>query len=110
MSVALPALISKFATNTFANSNANDALGNNPIYEGGRLVGIADAEWAPMLNSKGKPLGVKRNADAEGLRLTTIDGLTTTEEVPFANTFALRRATGARWLTIAVLPLGATPS
>ena len=44
------------------------------------------------------------------LRETTVDGLTTTEEVPFANTFALRRATGARWLTIAVLPLGATPS
>ena len=29
------------------------------------------------------------------------------EEVPFANTFALRRATGGRWMTIAVLPLGA---
>ncbi|WP_336802316.1 esterase-like activity of phytase family protein [Kaistia sp. MMO-174] len=42
--------------------------------EEGRLVGIRDAEWAPMLNGKGNPLGAKRNADAEGLRLTTIDG------------------------------------
>lgn len=44
------------------------------LREEGRLVGIRDAEWAPMLNSKGNPLGAKRNADAEGLRLTTIDG------------------------------------
>ena len=29
------------------------------------------------------------------------------EEVPFSTTFALRRATGDRWLTIAVLPPGA---
>jgi Na+-translocating ferredoxin:NAD+ oxidoreductase RnfD subunit len=28
-----------------------------------------------------------------------------TEEVHFANTFAVRRATGARWLTVAVLPV-----
>lgn len=42
--------------------------------EAGRLVGISDAEWAPMLNGKGKPLGIKSNSDAEGLRLTTIDG------------------------------------
>lgn len=40
----------------------------------GRLVGIRDAQWAPMLNDKGQPLGLKHNADAEGLRLTTIDG------------------------------------
>jgi hypothetical protein len=40
----------------------------------GRLVGLSDAEWAPMLNEQGRPLGAKRNADAEGLRLTTIDG------------------------------------
>ena len=26
---------------------------------------------------------------------------------PFAKTFALRRATGGRWLNVAVLPLGA---
>ena len=30
-----------------------------------------------------------------------------TEEVHFANTFAVRRPTGGRWLTIAVLPPGA---
>ena len=28
---------------------------------------------------------------------------------PFALTFAVRRATGARWLNVAVLPYGATP-
>ena len=44
------------------------------LREGGKPIGIADAEWAPMLNSQGNPLGKKRNADAEGLRLTTIDG------------------------------------
>ncbi|MCX5494634.1 esterase-like activity of phytase family protein [Kaistia dalseonensis] len=44
------------------------------LREGGKLVGIADAQWAPMLNDKGQPLGSKRNADAEGLRLTTING------------------------------------
>jgi Na+-translocating ferredoxin:NAD+ oxidoreductase RnfD subunit len=32
------------------------------------------------------------------------------EEVHFANTFALRRATGSRWLTIGVLPLGGAGS
>ena len=32
--------------------------------------------------------------------------LLSTEEVPFSNTFAVRRATGARWLNIGVLPIG----
>lgn len=44
------------------------------LREAGRLTGLSNAEWAPMLNAKGKPLGAKRNADAEGLRLTRIDG------------------------------------
>ena len=41
----------------------------------------------------------------------TYDGngdLLSTETVPFANTFALRRATGDRWLTIGVLPPATT--
>ncbi|BCP55131.1 hypothetical protein K32_37480 [Kaistia sp. 32K] len=42
--------------------------------EAGRLVGLSDTRWAPMLNAKGQPLGLKHDADAEGLRLTTIDG------------------------------------
>ncbi|WP_018183426.1 esterase-like activity of phytase family protein [Kaistia granuli] len=42
--------------------------------EEGRLVGISDARWAPMLNAKGEPLGIKNRSDAEGLRLTTIKG------------------------------------
>jgi hypothetical protein len=42
--------------------------------ENGRLVGIRDAHWAPMLNAKGQPFGTKNRSDAEGLRLTTIDG------------------------------------
>ena len=33
--------------------------------------------------------------------------LVSSEEVPFSNTFAVRRATGERWLTIGVLPIGA---
>ena len=56
--------------------------------------------------------GFSIGLDATGtmLRETYLDGaLQSSEEIPFANTFALRRATGARWLTIAVLPLGATP-
>ena len=40
----------------------------------GRLVGIGEPEWAPMLNAKGQPLGAKRNADAEGLRFGTLAG------------------------------------
>lgn len=42
--------------------------------ENGRLVGLADPQWAPMLDAKGRPLGPKTKADAEGLRLTTING------------------------------------
>jgi hypothetical protein len=42
--------------------------------EDGRLVGLADAQWAPMLNARGRPLGPKVRADAEGLRLTTVNG------------------------------------
>jgi hypothetical protein len=42
--------------------------------ENGRLVGLADAQWAPMLNARGRPLGPKVRADAEGLRLTTVNG------------------------------------
>lgn len=44
------------------------------IRDAGRLVGVGEPEWAPMLNRLGQPLGTKRNADAEGLRLTRIDG------------------------------------
>ena len=43
---------------------------------------------------------LRETYDAEGHLLLT-------EEVHFANTFAVRRATGARWLTVAVLPPGA---
>lgn len=42
--------------------------------ENGRLVGISDAHWAPMLNAKGQPLGNKNRSDAEGLRLTILHG------------------------------------
>lgn len=40
----------------------------------GWLTGVANAEWAPMLNAEGRPLGAKRNADAEGLRFGARDG------------------------------------
>jgi hypothetical protein len=46
---------------------------------------------------------LRETYDAEGHLLLT-------EEVHFANTFAVRRATGARWLTIGVLPPGAAGS
>ena len=42
--------------------------------ENGRLVGLGDAHWAPMLDARGRPLGPKVRADAEGLRLATING------------------------------------
>ena len=71
------------------------------IREGGKLVGIRDAEWAPMLNSKGKPLGAKRNADAEGLRLTTIDGRLAAY-VSFEQTNDLRLYRAAPDLALAV--------
>jgi hypothetical protein len=32
--------------------------------------------------------------------------LVSRQSTSFANTFAIRRATGARWLNVAVLPLG----
>jgi hypothetical protein len=32
--------------------------------------------------------------------------LVSRQSAPFANTFAIRRATGARWLNVAVLPAG----
>jgi YD repeat-containing protein len=34
--------------------------------------------------------------------------LVSEQTVPLSQTFALRRATGARWLTVAALPLGAS--
>lgn len=40
----------------------------------GWLVGMSDTDWAPMLNAEGRPLGAKRNADAEGLRFGTLGG------------------------------------
>lgn len=42
--------------------------------ENGRVAGLSDTEWAPILNANGKPLGSKRKADAESIRLATIDG------------------------------------
>jgi hypothetical protein len=42
--------------------------------EDGRLVGLGDTQWAPMLNAKGQPFGTKNRSDAEGLRLATING------------------------------------
>ena len=56
--------------------------------------------------------GFSLGLDGSGtmLRETYVDGaVRSTEEVPFSNTFAVRRATGDRWLTVAVLPLGANP-
>jgi hypothetical protein len=57
--------------------------------------------------------GFSLGLDGNGTMLReTYDGaghLLLTEEVHFANTFAVRRATGDRWLTVAVLPVGANP-
>lgn len=64
------------------------------IRQSGRLVGIGEAEWAPMLNALGVPLGAKRNADAEGLRLTRIDGMPAAY-VSFERTNDLRLYRGA---------------
>ncbi|MBN9016174.1 MAG: esterase-like activity of phytase family protein [Rhizobiales bacterium] len=40
----------------------------------GWLTGISEPQWAPILNAEGRPLGAKRNADAEGLRLGHLNG------------------------------------
>ncbi|MCX5514151.1 hypothetical protein C3941_21165 [Kaistia algarum] len=40
----------------------------------GWLTGISGGEWATILNAAGKPVGAKRNADAEGLRFGTLGG------------------------------------
>jgi Na+-translocating ferredoxin:NAD+ oxidoreductase RnfD subunit len=56
--------------------------------------------------------GFSLGFDATGtvIRETWHDGeRLSTEEAAFAQTFAVRRATGERWLTIAVLPYGAEP-
>jgi Na+-translocating ferredoxin:NAD+ oxidoreductase RnfD subunit len=54
--------------------------------------------------------GFSLGLDGAGTMLReTYDGdgrLLLSEELHFANTFAVRRATGARWLTVAVLPPG----
>jgi hypothetical protein len=44
--------------------------------ENGRLTGLADTQWAPMLDAKGQPLGIKNRSDAEGLRLASLNGRT----------------------------------
>jgi Na+-translocating ferredoxin:NAD+ oxidoreductase RnfD subunit len=51
------------------------------------------------LGLDGKGTMLRETYDSAGKLLST-------EELPFANTFAVRRATGARWLTIGVLPPG----
>jgi hypothetical protein len=45
-----------------------------PIMDGGRLVGLADAGIAPILNSAGDALSGKRWGDAEGVRIDHRDG------------------------------------
>jgi Na+-translocating ferredoxin:NAD+ oxidoreductase RnfD subunit len=63
-----------------------------------------------LLIAFGVQEGASLGLDGEGTMLReTFDGeghLLLTEEVHFANTFALRQATGDRWLLVAVLPPG----
>ncbi len=44
------------------------------VEKDGRLVGLDNARWAPILDAKGKPVVGKKRGDAEGLRLTTRNG------------------------------------
>ncbi len=59
----------------------------------------------------GKQSGLSLGLDARGTMITeTYDAagkLLSQEASPFAQTFAMRRATGGRWLNVAVLPPGA---
>ncbi len=45
-----------------------------PVESDGRLIGLADARLAPILDGDGKPIESKRQGDAEGLRVTTRNG------------------------------------
>jgi hypothetical protein len=69
-----------------------------------------DAVEVRLLIPFGVQSGFSLGLDATGVMVREIwsDGeLRSTETAPFAKTFALRRATGDRWLTIGVLPPGA---
>lgn len=44
------------------------------VRSNGWLTGLSATSMASMLNAEGRPLGAKRNADAEGLRLGTDQG------------------------------------
>jgi Na+-translocating ferredoxin:NAD+ oxidoreductase RnfD subunit len=72
-----------------------------------------DAMSVRLLIPFGVQDGFSLGLDGNGTMLReTYDGeghLLLTEEVHFANTFAVRRATGDRWLTVAVLPVGVNP-
>jgi hypothetical protein len=72
-----------------------------------------DSLSARLLRPFGVQDGFSVGLDGSGtlLRETWADGkLVSSEELAFANTFAVRRATGDRWLTIGLLPLGAASS
>jgi Na+-translocating ferredoxin:NAD+ oxidoreductase RnfD subunit len=70
-----------------------------------------DTLSARLLIPFGVQEGFSIGLDGSGTMLREIyldEELVSSEEIPFANTFALRRATGDRWLTVAVLPPGTT--
>jgi hypothetical protein len=69
-----------------------------------------DAVNVTLIVPFGVQSGLSLGYDARGtVTRETYDAaghLVSSESSPFANTFALRRATGARWLNVAVLPPG----
>ena len=62
-----------------------------------------------LITPFGKQNGLSLGLDARGtMTEETYDAdgtLLSTREAPFAQTFVVRRATGDRWLNVAVLPL-----
>jgi hypothetical protein len=66
-----------------------------------RLLFPFGVQSGPSLGLDGDGTMLRETYDGEGHLLLT-------EELHFANTFAMRQATGDRWLTVAVLPPGTT--
>jgi len=61
----------------YAISDTGNWLTGHIVESDGRLVGLEDAAFAPVLDAKGQPFTSKITADAEGLRIVTDNGRVT---------------------------------
>ena len=82
----------------------DDAASNRRVVEHYRIDDVTVTLLAPFGRQEGLSLGMKSRGTVTTETYDAAGNLQGRTSAPFATTFVIRRATGARWLNVAVLP------